>query len=128
MEPLSLSPGDAQPGARTPATTATTRPISLAAVPPAPQAGAEAPMASGSYVVQVSSQRSEADAKASFRALQSRYPNVLGGRQSMVRRADLGSKGVYYRTLVGPFASSDQAAAFCSSLKAAGGQCLIHRN
>jgi hypothetical protein len=128
MEPLSLSPGDVQSGARTPATTATTRPVALAAVPPAAQAGAEASMASGSYVVQVSSQRSEADAKASFRALQSRYPNVLGGRQSMVRRADLGSKGVYYRTLVGPFASSDQAAAFCSSLKAAGGQCLIHRN
>ena len=79
-------------------------------------------------MVQVASQRSEADAKTSYRTLQSKYPNVLGGRESFVRRADLGAKGVYYRAMVGPFATGEQAVQFCTSLKAAGGQCIIHRN
>ncbi len=82
----------------------------------------------GRYAVQVTSQRSEADAQASFKALQAKFPNQLGGREPMIRRADLGSKGVYYRALVGPFASMEQAAGMCSSLKAAGGNCLVQRN
>jgi cell division septation protein DedD len=100
----------------------------LASTGPAAPSGEATSAVSGGFAVQIASQRSEADAKASFRSLQSRYPNILGGRQSYIRRADLGSKGVYYRTLIGPFATADQAAAFCTSLKAAGGHCLIHRN
>lgn len=95
--------------------------------PTAPAEEAPAPRAGG-YAVQVSSQRSEADAQAAFRALQAKYPNQLGNRHAMFRRADLGAKGVYYRALVGPFASAEQAASLCSSLKAAGGSCLIQRN
>jgi hypothetical protein len=83
---------------------------------------------SGRYVVQVSSQHSEADAQASFQALQAKYPNQLSGREPIIRRADLGAKGVYYRALVGPFASMEDAAAMCSGLKAAGGNCLVQRN
>jgi hypothetical protein len=82
----------------------------------------------GAYAVQVSSQRSEAEAQASFRALQSRFSNVLGNQPSIIRRVDLGSKGVYYRAMVGPFDSSNQASDLCSSLKAAGGDCVIQRN
>jgi hypothetical protein len=82
----------------------------------------------GGYLVQVSSQRSEADARASFRALQGKYPQVLSGKQAVVRRADLGKRGVFYRAMVGPFASAGEASQLCSSLKAAGGQCIIQRN
>ena len=82
----------------------------------------------GNYVVQVSSQRSEADAQASYRALQGKYPSVLGSRSAAIRRADLGDKGVYYRAMVGPFGSSEDATRLCESLKAAGGQCNIMRN
>ena len=32
------------------------------------------------------------------------------------------------RAMVGPFGSSDEAGRFCSSLKAAGGQCIIQKN
>ena len=74
------------------------------------------------------SQRSEAEAQAAYRALSAKYPGQLGGHQPMVRRADLGAKGVYYRALVGPFASMEQAASVCSSLKAAGGNCIVQRN
>ncbi|WP_322517102.1 SPOR domain-containing protein [Rhodopseudomonas palustris] len=111
--PLSLSPnsgGSPAPNQR------------VASLPAAESAGA------GGYVVQVSSQRSEADAKASYRTLQGKFPSVLGPRSPVIKRADLGSKGVYYRAMVGPFGSSEEASRLCSSLKSAGGQCVVQRN
>ena len=78
--------------------------------------------------MQVSSHRSEADAEASFRSLQEKFPSELGGRTAIIRRADLGAKGIYYRAMTGPFASAGEADQFCGSLKAAGGECIIQRN
>jgi hypothetical protein len=116
--PLSLTPqGGAQPD---PA------PTRMAASTPAQTA--PAPSAGGGYVVQVSSQKSESDAQASFRALQGKFPAVLGSRSPLIKRADLGEKGVYYRAMVGPFGSPDEASQFCGSLKTAGGQCVVQRN
>ncbi len=80
------------------------------------------------YHVQVSSQRSEADAQSAFRSLQSRFANVLGGQHVVIRRADLGQRGVYYRAMVGPFATREQAIQLCSSLKSAGGDCVVQSN
>jgi sporulation related protein len=95
----------------------------------APRLASVAPAASaGGYVVQISSQRSEADAQASFRSLQSKFPSQLGDREAIVRRADLGPKGVYYRAMVGPFGSAGDADQFCGGLKAAGGQCIVQKN
>ena len=62
-------------------------------------------------LVQVTSQKNEADAQASFRALQGKYPSVLGSRSPVIKRADLGDKGVYYRAMVGPFGSAEEAVA-----------------
>jgi hypothetical protein len=78
--------------------------------------------------VQVSSQRSQSEAEASFRAMQTKYPSAFSGHSPIIRRADLGAKGVFYRALVGPFANSGDAGHFCSSLKAAGGQCIVQKN
>ncbi len=114
--PLSLNP-NAQP-ARPAA------PARVAAQTPAPQAAAPA---SGGYAVQVSSQRSEAEAQAAFQSLQGKFPNQLGGRQPVIRRADLGEKGIYYRAMV-VVGSNSEAGELCSSLKAAGGSCIIQRN
>jgi SPOR domain len=127
--PLSIVPGaGGEPAAAPirvrPAAPAPTTLVSAAAEPAAPAGG----VTGGGYAVQVSSQRSEAEAHASFRALQAKFPDQLGGRQAMVRRADLGDKGVYYRALVGPFASMQQAAEMCSSLKTAGGNCIIQKD
>jgi cell division septation protein DedD len=114
---LSLSPQAAQPAPAEPRTqVASTNPTQSAAT------------GGGSYVVQVSSQRSEADAQASYRALQGKFPSVLGSRPPLIKRADLGDKGVYYRAMVGPFASSEEAAHVCSNLKTAGGQCVVQKN
>src|SRR6266702_3865572 len=81
--PLTLSPSaeDPPPSSRSGTTPAQPAPYRTAALP----SGAEA----GNYVVQISSQRSESEAQASFRALQAKYPNVLGSRQPLIRRADL---------------------------------------
>ena len=98
-------------------------PIRLAAT----NAVRTAPSAGGDYLVQVSSQKNEADVQASYRALQNKFPAALGSRPPVIRRADLGDKGVYYRTMVGPFGSTEEAAQFCGNLKSAGGQCVIQR-
>jgi hypothetical protein len=113
--PLSLTPGT--PSAE-PAPVATR----LASNNPAPA------VSNGGYLVQVSSQKNEADAQASYRALQGKFPGVLGSRAPVIKRADLGEKGVYYRAMVGPFGSPDEASQFCGSLKSAGGQCVVQRN
>jgi cell division protein FtsN len=105
---------------------ATEQTTNAPAVPPV--AIATTPASYGGYVVQVSSERSDAEAQASFKILQSKYPNVLGGRSPLIRRVDLGEKGVVYRAQVGPFDTVDQAKQLCGSLKAAGGHCIVQRN
>ena len=139
-QPLSLDPS--APQATEPA-----RPQQRALTPPAPrETAAPAPAArvaaapsssaptnangnsnGGGFLVQVSSQKSESDAQASYRGLQTKY-SQLKSRQAIIRRADLGAKGVYYRAMVGPFESGDEAVQFCNGLKQAGGQCIILRN
>ncbi len=79
------------------------------------------------YVVQLSSQRSQADAEAAYRALQEKYPSVLASRRPIILRADLGDRGVYFRAALGPFVTSDEAAHVCDDLRNAGGQCVVQR-
>jgi nitrate reductase NapE component len=94
-----------------------------------PSAAPAAPSVSGGgYAVQVTSERSESTAQAALQALQAKYPNQLSGHQPIIRRADLGAKGIYYRVLVGTFASAEEAAGLCSKLKAAGANCIVQRN
>lgn len=129
--PLSLSPdaGDAPAPAPARRVSATMRTASASQpVQIAPQAAASGGGGAGSYAVQVSSQRSEAEAQSAFRSLQSKYPTQLGGRSPVIHRVDLGEKGIYYRAMVGPFANSSEAGDVCSSLKAAGGQCIVQKN
>jgi len=115
--PMSLTPQGGQQSEPSPTRMAAINPVQTA---PATNGG--------SYLVQVSSQKNEADAQASYRALQSKFPNVLGSRSPVIKRADLGDKGVYYRAMIGPFGSSEEATQLCGSLKTAGGQCVVQRN
>lgn len=114
--PLSLSPNAAP-----------ARPARVAAAPAAPAAAPAAAPGGGGYAVQLSSQRSEGEAQAAFQSLQGKYPNQLGGRQAVIRRVDLGDKGIYYRAMV-PAGTSGEANELCSGLKAAGGSCIVQRN
>jgi len=130
------APPAVAPAARAPAAKQSgASPMTIApqSEPPAPRTKlatrTPAPAASGAYVVQVSAQRTEAEAQSSYQALQSKYPSVLGGRAANFRRVDLGDKGgVFYRAQVGSFATSEQATTFCNSLKDVGGQCIVQKN
>ena len=124
--PLSLSPDSAQASVPPPAPAeprtrmATNTPTQIA--PNAEQA----PATEGRFLVQVSSQKTEADAQASYRALQKKFPDALGSHTPVIKRADLsGDKGTVYRAMVGPFASRDEAARFCTNYRSAGGQCFV---
>lgn len=98
-----------------------------AAAAPAVQTASVSPLRGG-FVVQIASQKTEAEAQASYKSAQTKYPNVLGSRSPLIKRADLGDKGVYYRAMVGPFASQEEAGQLCSNLRVAGGQCVVQRN
>ena len=53
-----------------------------------------------------------------------RFPTVLGNRKLLVKKASL-PQGVFYRGMIGGFAGVKEAADFCLTLKAVGGDCVI---
>ncbi|WP_157961825.1 SPOR domain-containing protein [Acuticoccus kandeliae] len=96
---------------------------------PSPQAAtvSAAPLASAPWGVQVSSQRSRPDAEASFRALQARYPSLLGGVEPLILQADVGERGLFYRVRIAA-QSRNEANSLCQRLKSAGADCFVGRN
>jgi len=119
--PLSLAPQADVPAAPAPPVrVAATNPTQIA--PSAPSA-----TASGSYLVSVTSQPSEAEAQASYRALQSKYASVLGSQSPVVARGNSKSGVATYRAGV-TFASSAEATQFCHNYTTAGGQCWVVKN
>ncbi|MEM7566694.1 MAG: SPOR domain-containing protein [Pseudomonadota bacterium] len=94
----------------------------VAAVAAAPVEAA--PAAATGWMVQLTSQRSEAQAQSAFDGLKGRFSSVLGSAQPSIARADLGDRGVFYRVRV---AASSRSAAneLCGSLKAQGGDCFV---
>ncbi|MBZ9935448.1 SPOR domain-containing protein [Mesorhizobium sp. BR1-1-16] len=100
-------------------------------VPATPEPQPAAPAAtpsSGGFVVQVSSQRTEAAAQTAYKNLQRKFPSLMGDRPLDIAKADLGAKGIYYRARVGPMATRDEAVNFCEQLRAAGGTCIVQKN
>ncbi|MHA7772721.1 SPOR domain-containing protein [Roseibium sp. M-1] len=102
-----------------------------APAPAAPAAAAPAPSTSGSipsgtYIVQVTSQRSEAAASEAYTALQRRFPAVLGNRNAVIVAATVEDRGVFYRARI-PTTTRDDAINLCESLQAAGGDCFVRR-
>ena len=97
-------------------------PAARAALARAQAAAAPGEGSSGLYA-QLAAQRSEAEARLAYRALQGQYPTILGGKDAVIRRSDDGNQGTYYRVEVGPL-DAGQANALCGSLKAAGAQCV----
>ena len=96
----------------------------------APQAAPEAAtraIEAGGFVVQLSAQRSEAEAQTAFRTMQAKY-SVLSGRQPLIRRKDQGERGIFYAAQVGPFGVKSDADQLCETLKSAGGTCFVQKN
>lgn len=96
-----------------------TRPAPTRPVVTAPASG------SSDWVVQVASTRSQADAEAVWSTIQRKFPNLVSRASSDIVRADLGDKGIYYRTRVAGLADKSAAQSLCNSFKAAGQSCFV---
>ncbi|MTI45663.1 sporulation related protein [Roseibium hamelinense] len=119
------------------ATDTSSGPLNLTNPAPAPAAATPAPVAtasgqvgqiaSGTYIVQVTSQRSAEAARNAYAGLQRQYPSVLGNRTAVIVSADLGDRGTFYRARI-PTTSRGEAISLCESLQAAGGDCFVRQN
>lgn len=131
--PAIVNPSPKQQAAATKTQTAAlptpiSKPAQTAALPPAtaPSETAASQTKSttaGGYVLQIGSYKSEVEANASWQAYKGAHPAAAGFAPN-VRRAELGTKGTWYRLRLGPFASLSEANAACAKLKASGGSCF----
>lgn len=80
----------------------------------------------GGYVMQISSQPTEAGAQESYRNLSRRYASIIGGRGVSIQRANIANRGVFYRVRI-PAGSRAEATQLCNQYKAAGGSCFVAR-
>lgn len=120
------------PAATTPAPPLRTANAAPAATTPAPAAAAPSATqairsGTGDFTVQLGAPGSEAEARATFAALQRKYPDVLGSQAPIIRKTDLAGGKTVYRLRIGPY-SRENAATMCTQLQAAGGQCFISKN
>jgi hypothetical protein len=77
--------------------------------------------------VQLIGNGSETNAVAAYHQLQKRYSSILGAYPPLVIPTKLGGPASWYRVRVGTD-SRESAEKLCSSLRAAGGSCLVQRN
>ncbi len=110
--------------AATQGTTATDQAGTVAAPAPAAPAN-DAPTAAGNYRVQLAALKTEADAKAAWKRLAAKYPDILGPLAMHLEKVDLGTKGIYYRVQAGPFTDKNAARDICTKLKPKGQPCLV---
>jgi cell division septation protein DedD len=80
-----------------------------------------------SYVVQLASVPSRADATREWARLQQAYPGLLGQRDVTIDAAEIGERGTFYRIRTGPFGGRDDARSLCRELNGAGQECLVVR-
>ena len=85
-----------------------------------------AAVAPGSYVIQIASLPSEAEAQKSYNTLSSKFSSVIGGRGVDIKKAEIPNKGTYFRVRI-PAGSREEANSLCSRYKSAGGSCLVTR-
>jgi len=77
------------------------------------------------WVVQVSSTRSQLDANNAWTTIERKFPRLVSGTYADIVLADLGAKGIYYRTRVAGLADKPAAQSLCNSFKAAGQACFV---
>jgi len=123
--PASANASANPPMSLAPQASETEPPTRMAATNPTQTAPAGAAEGGGSFLVSVTSQDSESSARESFRVAQGKYASVLGSRSPVIKRVDLADGKTKYRAMVGPYRTRQEAAQFCTELKAAGGQCFI---
>lgn len=92
---------------------------------PLPLGAPSAATEGGRYFVQLGAFRTEAAAERGWEQLRKAHPDLLGGLELIVERADLGpEKGVYFRARSGPFAAA-AAKALCEKMKSRDVGCFV---
>ena len=89
-----------------------------------PAAPVQSAVPPGSYVVQISSQRSRSAAEASYQNLKRRFAGLLGSKGKEIKSASIKDKGTFFRVRI-PIGSKSAATKFCSRYKSQGGSCFI---
>ncbi|URK87877.1 SPOR domain-containing protein [Rhizobium sp. RCAM05350] len=113
VDTFKTDPATAQPAAEAkPA--AEVKPIETASIAP------------GTYVIQIASLPSEAEAQKSYKTLSGKFGSVIGGKGVDIKKAEIAGKGTYYRVRI-PAGSREAANAMCAQYKSAGGSCLVTR-
>jgi tetratricopeptide (TPR) repeat protein len=92
---------------------------------PAVAANEAVPAFSG-WTVQIASAASEDAAWSTWKKMQNRF-KVLQSQKPNVVKADLGTKGVFYRIRLGGYEEQNEAKSACSKLKAKGVSCYISK-
>lgn len=78
------------------------------------------------WSVQIASAASEDGAWSTWKNMQKRF-KVLGSQTPVVMKADLGTKGIFYRVRLAGFDNQSGAQSACSKLKAAGVTCFVSK-
>ena len=119
------TPPASVPVANTPATST---PVPAASVPVAASSNSlSQPVLNPGAFVQLSSQRDQGSADQTASTLQSRFASSLEGGRLVVRRVDLGTRGIYFRVQL-PTTTLAQANSICESIKTAGGDCFVRNS
>jgi tetratricopeptide (TPR) repeat protein len=92
--------------------------------PPADETADAAP-ASG-WAIQVASAASEDAAWASWKTMQKKY-QVLADQKPIVVKADLGTKGIFYRVRIAGFDNQSAAQSGCAKFKTSGISCYVSK-
>jgi len=93
--------------------------------PPKPAAEAPAPADSGKWQVQLGAVREQARATAAAKRLATSHKDLLSKLTIGTVRADLGSRGVYFRLRAGPLPDRANADRLCRQLAARKVGCIV---
>jgi tetratricopeptide (TPR) repeat protein len=97
--------------------------------PPAASVSRPQPSAASSggrgYRIQLAALRSDTEAQATWKRLQSKHKKFLGARQPNIVRTELGGLGTFYRVQLGPFADKASSQNLCKEFKSGGLDCFL---
>jgi hypothetical protein len=79
------------------------------------------------YGIHLASYGDEADARDGWAALQSRYPDLLGGKRLALKAVSLGDRGTFVRLMAVPYADSAAAGAACADLQRRAQYCVVRQ-
>lgn len=87
-----------------------------AAAPQKPTPAQTAAAVGGPYTIQLAALRDEASARKTWETLKAKHADLLGGLAPRILRADLGSKGVFYRVRATGIGTEKEARNLCEQL------------